>query len=258
MSDEGRQRRVEQFIYIPFLNIFFVKFCDIANTVTIKNKMQQVAKKSFTQKLRTDFSGRVFNTLRRNRLSVLKTISTIVARLILNLKGVHLGKRVVFFGLPYVHRKPMSTIFIGNDCTIRSDQTSNLVGVNRKCIFSTANENAIIKIGNNVGITAAVIGAAEKIIIGDDVLIGANVLITDWDWHVVDPHLRHSEGGKSSPVIIEDNVWIGINSIILKGVSIGKNTIIGANSVVTKNIPNNVIAGGNPCRVIKIIEMEVS
>ena len=216
--------------------------------------MQQAARKTWVQKLRMDFSGSVFNTLRRNRLKLLKLFSTIVARTVLQLKGVQLGKGIHFFGIPYVHRKPLSSILIGNDCTIRSDQTSNLVGVNRKCIFSTMNENAIIQIGNHVGMTATVIGAAEKIIIGDDVLIGANVLISDWDWHVVDPHLRHSEGGHASPVMIGRNVWIGINSIILKGVSIGENTIIGANSVVTKDIPANVIAGGNPCKVIKAID----
>ena len=52
-------------------------------------------------------------------------------------------------------------------------------------------------------------------------------------------------------MIIEDNVWIGVNTTILKGVTIGENSIIGANSLVVKDIPPNVIAGGNPCKVLK-------
>ena len=63
--------------------------------------------------------------------------------------------------------------------------------------------------------------------------------------------------GKCKPIIIEDNVWLGINSSVLKGVTIGKNSVIGAGSVVTKNIPANVIAAGNPCRVIKKIEEDI-
>jgi acetyltransferase-like isoleucine patch superfamily enzyme len=53
-------------------------------------------------------------------------------------------------------------------------------------------------------------------------------------------------------VIIHDNVWIGLNTVVLKGVEIGENAVIGANSLVTNSIPANVIAGGNPCKVLKI------
>jgi acetyltransferase-like isoleucine patch superfamily enzyme len=55
-------------------------------------------------------------------------------------------------------------------------------------------------------------------------------------------------------VIIHDNVWIGLNTVVLKGVEIGMNSIIGANSLVLKSIPPNVIAGGNPCKVLKVKE----
>jgi acetyltransferase-like isoleucine patch superfamily enzyme len=55
-------------------------------------------------------------------------------------------------------------------------------------------------------------------------------------------------------VVIGDNVWLGVNSVVLKGVTIGKNSVIGANSVVTRDIPPNVIAAGNPCKVIKQIQ----
>ena len=80
---------------------------------------------------------------------------------------------------------------------------------------------------------------------------GANVTIMDGDAHQDD-----SRAGKNAPIVIEDNVWIGANATILKGVTIGRNSLIGAGSVVVKSIPENVIAAGNPCRVIKSLDNE--
>ena len=84
--------------------------------------------------------------------------------------------------------------------------------------------------------------------IGNHVLIGANCQIGDRD--------GHSNIYKSSPkpIIIENDVWLGMNVTVLKGVTIGEHSIIGANSVVTKDIPANSIAAGNPCKVIRKIE----
>lgn len=81
--------------------------------------------------------------------------------------------------------------------------------------------------------------------------VGANVTIMDGDAHQDDPR-----AGKNAPIVIEDNVWIGANATILKGVTIGRNSLIGAGSVVVKSIPENVIAAGNPCRVIKSLDNE--
>lgn len=100
------------------------------------------------------------------------------------------------------------------------------------------------------------IGAISKIVIGKGVLIGANVLITDHYHGKIDTEELKIPPAKrklysKGPVIIEDNVWIGENVAILPGVTIGKNAIIGANSVVTKDVPSNSVVGGNPARVIK-------
>ena len=130
---------------------------------------------------------------------------------------------------------------------------SNFIGLNRRTIIATHSKNAEIIIGDNCGFSALVIGAKESIKIGNDVMAGANVLITDFDWHAINPEERRHGIPESKPIVISDNVFIGYSSTILKGVSIGKNSVIGANSVVTKNIPANVIAAGNPCRVIKTI-----
>ncbi len=204
------------------------------------------------EKLKKDFRGVLFSKLRKYRLLMLRHSSTFITKVVLKLKGINIGKSCQFYGIPTVNRSPLSTINIGKNCAFRSDKTSNLIGLNRKCIISTFGSDSKIEIGNNSRFSGTVIGAKESIIIGNDVLCGANVLITDFDWHPIDPERRHTSNGvKSAPVVIEDNVWLGINSVVLKGVRIGENSVIGANSIVIKDIPANVIAAGNPCKVIK-------
>jgi len=180
-------------------------------------------------------------------MSFFKGYSGFIVKIIFFFKGVEIGTGCKFFGVPHFSRYRFSRIQIGKNCSFRSDHTSNLIGVNHKCILATLEEGAIIKIGNNSGFSGVSIGAAKEIIIGNNVLCGANSIITDTDWH--------SDRSNTMPkaVIIEDNVWIGVNTTILKGVRVGKNSIIGASSLVLKDIPPNVIAGGNPCRILKQI-----
>ena len=112
---------------------------------------------------------------------------------------------------------------------------------------------ASLAIGNDVGMSSTRMWIHDSIKIGNHVKIGGCVLMTDTDAHPIDFMARRSsnEGTKSAPIVIEDDVWIGAHSIILKGVTIGARSIIGAGSVVTKSIPADCVAAGNPCRVIK-------
>ncbi len=91
---------------------------------------------------------------------------------------------------------------------------------------------------------------ANKIIIGDHVFVGPNCGFYT-SIHPTDNDLRNKGLEKALPIVIEDNVWIGGNVTILAGVTIGENSVIGAGSVVTKDIPKNSIAVGNPCMVVK-------
>lgn len=111
-------------------------------------------------------------------------------------------------------------------------------------------------IGNNVGMSSTRIWIHDSVAIGDNVKIGACVLITDTDAHPMDYMAcrTSNEGTKSAPIVIEDDAWVGAHSIILKGVTIGARSIIGAGSVVTKSIPADCVAAGNPCRVIKSLK----
>lgn len=96
--------------------------------------------------------------------------------------------------------------------------------------------------------------AHEEIIVGDNVTIAQFVSILDHDHdYVVQNNELIMKGYNTAPITIGSNVWIADKVTILKGVQIGSNVIIGANSLVTKNVPNNCIVAGNPVRVIKEI-----
>lgn len=92
--------------------------------------------------------------------------------------------------------------------------------------------------------------AASSVRIGDRCLIGADTRITDADWHGSAPD-RRAERGSASPVTIEDNVFIGMEAIILKGVRIGKDAIVGAGCVVSRDVPAGSVVVGNPMRIVK-------
>ncbi len=162
--------------------------------------------------------------------------------------GVKIGKGCRFNGKMHFNRIQECCISIGEKCIFNSNHKSNLIGVYSPCMISTISKGAIIEIGDNCGFSGTVIGAALHIKLGNNVRCGANTLITDSDWHTDDYRT-----GKDKEVIIEDNVWLGYGVKVLKGVHIGKNSLIGANSVVTKDIPANVIAAGSPAKVVKTI-----
>lgn len=193
----------------------------------------------------------LFHYLYYIRLFIIRALTSFYCRGLLRLKKVELGPGSKFYGIPSIYKFPGSSIKMGRNIEIRTAKFSNFIGINRRTTISTHSEQAKIMIGDNCGMSAAIIGAKEFIQIGDSVMIGANVLITDFDWHSINPTDRkHGASSGSKPISISDNVFIGYSATILKGVTIGENSVIGANSVVTKSIPANVIAGGNPCRVL--------
>ena len=115
-------------------------------------------------------------------------------------------------------------------------------------------EGAQINIGKNTRIHGTCIHAFKRIDIGQDCLIAANCQIFDSNGHNSLPNERRTNNGEAKEIKIGDNVWIGANSIILPGVSIGSNSIIAAGSVVNKSVPSEHIAGGNPAKLIKRID----
>lgn len=172
----------------------------------------------------------------------------------LRAQGVVIAAGVKFYGWPLVQMAAGSSIELGAGSVVCSDSRFTALGVAKPVILKTLQTGAEIYIGADTGMSGTVVCAARSVRIGHSCLIGADVVISDTDFHAVDPRgRRHRQGWVGigiEEVVIGDNVFIGAGARILKGVNIGANSIIGAGSVVTGNIPANVIAAGVPCRAI--------
>jgi len=166
---------------------------------------------------------------------------------------VPFGRGCTFYGPALLGRAEKSTITVGRGCTFRSGMKSNRVGLNRPCSLSTLAPGASLTIGEGCGFSGTVIAAAERITIGDRVMCGGNTTITDTDWHGLLPSERRRPG-RTAPVVLEDDVFLGLGTVILKGVTIGRGTFVAAGSVVTKSLPPMVLAAGNPARVVRPLE----
>jgi acetyltransferase-like isoleucine patch superfamily enzyme len=114
----------------------------------------------------------------------------------------------------------------------------------------------VIRLGNHVGLNGTALTAKRRIEIGDHTMIAPNVIIVDSDFHTKwPPELRWTTATSQfdEEVIIGRNVWIGMNTVVLKGSRIGDNSIIGTGSVVRGEIPPDSFAAGNPVRVISAL-----
>ena len=179
--------------------------------------------------------------------------NTYLSRPFIALNGVKMGKNVKLIGYPFIFRFPKASVEIGDNCIIRSNFWSNLLGLYQRTIIIAKREGKI-KIGEDVGISGSTVYAWNSIEIGAHTHIGANCKIIDTDMHALDIENRNADNFdavKTAPVKIGESVFIGCNSLILKGVEIGDGAVIGAGSVVTKNIPAGAVAAGNPAKVIK-------
>lgn len=183
-----------------------------------------------------------------------RTLTRAVARQVLRNAGVVCGENLIIFGIPIVSQTEGSSIRLGNRVGLVSSSRYTALGVSHPVILRTLLSGAVIDIGDDVGISGATVCSAKQISIGANSLIGANVTITDTDFHQIEPAgRRHGgiESALSAEVRIGENVFIGTGSLVLKGVTIGNNSIVGAGSVVTSDVPPGVIAAGNPCRVLR-------
>ncbi len=175
--------------------------------------------------------------------------SNIYSNFLLWVCGFEYNSNIKFKGVPNIRKSLNSSIKIGASCKFNSSYKSNLIGVNRPYILPTANK-AILSIDTGSGLSRSVIGCFDKIIMGKNIKIGLNLLITDLVWYSSD-----TRSAEPKPFNIGDNVWVGEEVKILEGVNIGKNSLIGASSVVTKSIPENIIATRNLCQVDKPIKL---
>ncbi len=144
-------------------------------------------------------------------------------------------------------------------------ELGDYVSVYCGCSFSVG-ENGRVRVGDYSLLNGALIMADEAVEIGSYCLISWNVAIADGDYHPIDAAQRRQDAMalspylpnrperpkiKTAPVKIGDNVWIGMNAVILKGVTIGDNVVVAAGAVVTRSVPANTIVAGNPAAVVK-------
>jgi acetyltransferase-like isoleucine patch superfamily enzyme len=147
------------------------------------------------------------------------------------------------------------TFKIGKNVKINSDLNSNPIGGDRKAIFVVSSDGILV-IEDGVGISNSAIICRSSIFIGKNVFIGGGCKIYDSDFHSINLEERLmfiDPGIKSAPICIKSGVFIGSHSIILKGVTIGHNSVVGAGSIVTRDIPPNQVWGGNPVKYIRDI-----
>ena len=202
------------------------------------------------------FTVKVFKAIKHIHLSFAVYISNSFCHILFFFNNIEVSS-FKCRGYPYVHISLKAKLIIGDKFIMNNGSRYSDSGLNGKCRIEVR-DIAILIIGNNVGMSDVTITCHESISIGNNVLLGVGTQIRDTDNHSLNHHDRMNgldwKNKKTAPVIIKDNVFIGTCSIVLKGVTIGENSVIGAGSVVTKNIPNDEIWAGNPARFIRTIK----
>lgn len=191
----------------------------------------------------------------RKLITIIRTpIYTPLAKISLALNGASWGKNLIVRGRLKVVVTKRGKLNIGRQFRANSGENYNVIGRQQKTTFWV---DGNLSIGDFVGMSSTAIICTHSISIGNHVIIGGNTVIYDTDFHSLNPEIRGTTDDKRNaqkkPVIINDHVFIGAHTTILKGVTIGENSIIGACSVITKDIPANEIWAGNPARFIKRI-----
>lgn len=181
---------------------------------------------------------------------------TLISKLLLRGYGCHYGTGLRVCGKVYFRPNGKNSITLGDHVTLIARFLTNPLG-NQPAMLECIGSGSI-SIGNDSGLTSAIISSRSKITIGNNVNIGGNVRIFDHDFHALEHQYRRKadedfDHVRSSEIIIEDDVFIGTQAIILKGVHIGARSVIGAGSVVTLNqIPPGSLVAGNPAKIVKI------
>ena len=173
------------------------------------------------------------------------------------IQGLEFSHDVIFKGMPKIEIASGAKVVLGKGVMINSSNRGYHLNMHSPVKLKADRDGAIISVGEKTRIHGSCIHAYRSVVVGKNCLIAANCQIFDGNAHQVsfenvENRLNTRDDGK--PIIIEDYVWIGANSLILPGVRIGCGSIIAAGSVVTKDVPPMVIAAGNPAKTVKTAE----
>lgn len=175
-------------------------------------------------------------------------------KLVMKCMNIKYGKGMNLKGLPVIFNKRGAAMEFGKNVVVKSSFLSNLVGLYQRTIIVTRTSDAVIKIGDNVGISGATIYARSRIEIGDNTCIGGNCKILDNDFHPVEIEARNADIKEkigTRPVLIGKNCFIGCNTLILKGTELGDGCVVGAGAVVSGKYEAGSVIAGNPAKVIR-------
>jgi acetyltransferase-like isoleucine patch superfamily enzyme len=198
----------------------------------------------------------IYKGFRKICRKIIYPVYTPLGKFLFAINGIEFAKGLKVSGVPKIDVTRRGRVKVGEYLHINSGEDFNVIGRQQKTIFWVEGN---LTIGNNVGMSATALICNHKIIIGNNVKLGGGVCIYDTDFHNLNPEIRRNpvldkQKAAKAAVILEDNVFIGAHSTILKGVTIGQNSVVGACSLVSKNIPANQIWAGNPAKFIKIIK----
>ena len=170
--------------------------------------------------------------------------------------GVAWGRDWRIFGRPILQRHRGSQINVGDGLSLRSWPRSNPLAPTAPVVLSTRRADAELTIGDDCGFTGTTLVAADRVVIGDRVLVGGNASIVDFDFHPLTPEARaeNINAGSAAPIVIEDDVLVGVDALILKGVTVGEGAVVGAGSVVTQDVSPRTVVAGNPATVVRTLE----
>jgi acetyltransferase-like isoleucine patch superfamily enzyme len=166
--------------------------------------------------------------------------------------GVEYGPGLRIGSAPVIRRQAGASIRLGRNVIIANTLPENPAGITHRTVLVACRPGAELSIGDNVGISGAVFYAWQRIEIGDRVMVGADAMVYDSDFHSLNAEDRR-EGDKNAgvaPVVIGADVWLGARSIVLKGVTIGAGSVVAAGAIVTRDVPPGVIVGGVPAKVL--------
>lgn len=165
-------------------------------------------------------------------------------------------KNIWFRGFTVIHAFPGSEINFSKEgrCNVFSHPFSNMIGLPQRTII-VAKNGGKINIGSHVCMSGCTLYSMDSITVGSHTDIGSGCKIIDNDFHPL-PYSQRApkeqlDKVKKLPIVIGEGCFIGANSIILKGTTLGRNVVVGAGSVVCGTFPDNVIIAGNPARIIK-------